>query len=79
MVYSVYIRKHFVVSMKSLGGNYMRNDLCWYCGGTLCWDNDFDASDYGYDSEGVVTQLHCTKCNASVEYVLTEEMYEERN
>ena len=31
-----------------------RRDVCWLCGGKLIWGADFDAQDYGYESEGIV-------------------------
>lgn len=44
----------------------------WYCGGELCWDNDFNLSDvYGEgEGKGIVTFLHCMNCGADVEYAL---------
>lgn len=61
--------------MKLLGGlNTMNNrDVCWYCGGQLCWDADFDAEDFGYEEEGIVTRLHCNDCGAVVTYELIQE------
>ncbi len=45
---------------------------CFYCGGFVVWGGDFDYKDYGYEGEGIVSNLHCSKCN--VEYItLTEE------
>jgi len=51
----------------------MGRDVCWLCGGKLIWGNDFDAEDLGYHRPGIVAQLHCSNCNAFVEYVLLEE------
>lgn len=50
-----------------------RRDICWHCGGRLIWGADHDAEDLGYDAQGIVTHLHCSKCNAHVEYVKLEE------
>lgn len=47
---------------------------CFHCGErTLCWDNDFDAEDLGYDQPGIVQFLHCENCGAEVEYKLFDE------
>lgn len=40
---------------------------CWFCGNKLIWDNDFSYEDYGRDEEGIVTVLHCPRCNATWE------------
>ncbi len=48
--------------------NKMIGDRCWYCGGKLCWDNDFDYADVFGEGEGIVTYLHCMDCGATVEY-----------
>lgn len=50
-----------------------RRDVCWLCGGKLIWGADFDAQDYGYESEGIVATLSCGECNANVTYVKLEE------
>lgn len=49
-----------------------RCNICWYCGGQLIWDNDFDLDDiYGEGSgEGIVTFLHCRECGAEVQYTI---------
>jgi hypothetical protein len=46
----------------------LRRDVCWWCGGRLIWQNDFDKEDL-MDEEGIVTYLMCSSCNASVEYI----------
>ena len=43
-------------------------DTCWYCGGRLIWQNDFDYADVFGEGEGIVTYLHCIECGARVEY-----------
>lgn len=49
-------------------------DVCWYCGGMLVWDSDFDRDDvYGDGESGIVTYLHCEECGASVTYEIIEE------
>ena len=40
---------------------------CFYCGGFVIWGGDFDFEDYGYEGEGIVSNLCCPKCN--VEYI----------
>lgn len=46
------------------GGMYK----CFHCGGTVCWDSDFDFEDYGYEGEGIVHICHCMNCGAEIEY-----------
>ena len=46
----------------------LRRDVCWWCGGKLIWQADHDKEDL-MDEEGMVTHLHCSFCNASVEYI----------
>ena len=53
------------------------NATCWYCGGPLCWDSDFDYADVHGEDTGIVTFLHCGACGAEVEYSLKEEEYRE--
>lgn len=43
-------------------------DVCWYCGGQLCWDSDFNYDEVFGEGEGIATYLHCTKCGATVLY-----------
>lgn len=52
-------------------------DICWHCGGRLCWDNDFDYHDFYGEGEGVVHILHCMDCGAEVEYSLRTDEEEE--
>lgn len=47
---------------------YGRN-TCWYCGGFLVWDNDFDLDDVYPGEQGTITYLHCSECDAEVTYV----------
>lgn len=37
---------------------------CWFCGGTLIWNNDYNYEDYGLDGEGIVSVLVCSECGA---------------
>lgn len=52
----------------------MSRSACWYCGGELCWDSDFDLDEVTGDPDGtgIVTFLHCTVCGASVQYTLQD-------
>lgn len=43
---------------------------CWYCGGELIWQSDFEYSDVYPEGEGIVTYLTCSNCGAEVEYSL---------
>lgn len=54
--------------------DYKRRCCCWWCGGELIWDNDFSSDDVFGDGNhnGIVTFLHCTKCNAEVQYTEPE-------
>ena len=51
------------------------NRTCWYCGGDLIWDSDYNYDEVFGDGsgEGSVTYLHCTKCGAEIQYVLKDE------
>ena len=40
---------------------------CWHCNNELIWGCDFDYKDYGIDGKGIVSTLHCPKCEARVE------------
>lgn len=53
---------------------------CIICGGDLCWDNDFDASDVHdreEDDGGIVSYYHCMKCGR--EYEISDPVKEERD
>lgn len=50
-----------------------RRDRCWYCGGQLCWNSDWDYADIHGEGEGIVTMLTCMDCGAEVEYTLKAE------
>ena len=42
---------------------------CFNClNRSVIWDCDYDYEDFGYDGEGIVHILHCSKCNAEIEY-----------
>ena len=46
-------------------------NVCFHCGGTLIWDNDFSYEDYDlWDYDGIVHVLHCADCGAEVEYYI---------
>ena len=40
---------------------------CFYCGAYVIWGGDHDFEDYGYEGDGIVSNLHCSKCD--VEYI----------
>jgi DNA-directed RNA polymerase subunit RPC12/RpoP len=46
---------------------------CWYCGGELCWNSDFNYDEVYGEGEGIVTFLTCMNCGAEVQYSLREE------
>ena len=49
------------------------------CGGDLCWDNDFDASDvHGREEDdgGIVSYYHCMNCGRG--YEITDPEKDER-
>lgn len=42
---------------------------CFHClQMTVCWDSDFDFSDYGLEGEGIIHCCHCSNCGAEIEY-----------
>lgn len=49
-----------------------RHTPCWSCGSSLIWQSDFDFEDYGYEGEGIVSNLICSNplCNAEIQQVL---------
>lgn len=48
-------------------------DVCWFCGGKLCWDSDYNYDEIYGEGEGIVAMLHCTKCEAEVQYTLRDD------
>lgn len=48
------------------------NRSCWYCGGALSWQSDFNYDEVHGEGEGIATFLTCTNCGAEVEYSLKE-------
>lgn len=49
---------------------------CFNCGErAVIWDNDFSFEDYCYEGDGIVHELHCTNCGASITYLVP---FEER-
>lgn len=45
-------------------------DICWYCGGKLIWQSDFNYDEVHHEGEGVVSFLTCSHCGAEVQYSL---------
>ena len=43
---------------------------CWHCNAELIWGGDHDYEDYGLEGGGIVSNLSCSKCEASVEVYL---------
>ena len=39
---------------------------CWHCNNKLIWGGDHDYEDCFLDGEGIVTNLHCPKCESRV-------------
>lgn len=52
---------------------HLRRDVCWWCGGRLIWQSDFDKEDVVGEGEGMVTFLTCSNCNAEVQYTTGDE------
>ena len=43
--------------MRMSDNNKVIGDRCWYCGGKLCWDNDFDYADVFGEGEGIALPI----------------------
>ena len=54
-------------------------DVCWYCGGRLCWDSDFNYDEVFGEGEGIATNLHCMDYGAEVQYSLRDDKEEGEN
>ena len=54
-------------------GEKMKKSKCWYCGGKLRWNSDFNYDEVYGEGEGIVTFLTCTNCGAEVQYSLRKE------
>lgn len=51
---------------------------CFHCGSrSVIWDSDFDYDDYGLDGDGIIHELHCTNCGASITYYIPDENEED--
>lgn len=46
---------------------------CFHCGGDVIWQNDFSFEDFGYEGEGLVHILRCSKCGAEIEYRIADD------
>ena len=51
---------------------------CWFCGGQLVWDNDYNYDEVFGDGEGIVAMLHCTECGAGAWFIQHDEEDEEQ-
>ena len=46
-------------------------DKCFHClQDGVIWDCDYMFDEVGYEGEGFVHRLHCTKCGAEIEYMI---------
>lgn len=52
---------------------------CWYCGGEMFWQSDFNYDEVYGEGEGIVSYLTCSKCGAEAEFSLRFEQDEETN
>lgn len=51
---------------------------CFHCGNeTVAWQGDFDYEDFGYEGEGIVHKLHCSYCDADIEYRVGDKQEDE--
>ena len=41
-------------------------DICWYCGGKLIWQSDFNYDEVHHEGEGIVSFLTCSNCGAEL-------------
>lgn len=41
---------------------------CWFCGGEMMWQSDYDFEDYEIDGNGYIAVLTCSECNAFAEF-----------
>ena len=42
---------------------------CFHCGmRTVLWGADFDYEDYGLEGKGIIHELECVHCGASITY-----------
>jgi len=46
---------------------------CWYCGGELIWQSDFNYDEVHGEGEGIVSYLGCSGCGAEVQYSKRED------
>lgn len=51
----------------------MRRNVCWYCGGQLRWDSDFNYDEIFGEGDGIVSFLTCMDCGAEVQYSLRDD------
>ena len=42
---------------------------CWFCKGTMIWDNDYEPEDIGIAGDGVVAMLHCSSCDCNAYFI----------
>lgn len=53
---------------------------CFHCGEkAVIWDCDYDSEDFGYMEPGIVQVLHCSHCNAEIQYFIKTRRKGEEN
>ena len=51
---------------------------CFHCGAkAVIWGSDFSFEDYCIEGDGIIHELHCTKCGAQITYYIPEKEDEE--
>lgn len=46
--------------------------VCWFCNGKVIWGGDHTFEDYGWGDgmgDGVIANLHCSDCEATVYFI----------
>lgn len=43
---------------------------CSACNSKLIWQSDFDAEDYGFEFEGIVSVYLCSNCDNMIDIVM---------
>jgi len=39
---------------------------CWHCNTEVIWGGDHSFEDYSMEGDGIVSNLHCPKCEAEI-------------
>jgi len=48
---------------------------CPKCGGTICWENDYNAEDLMYNNDGIVSVFRCSHCGLVSEMLVEDDGY----